>query len=231
MPLAIDLNFGYADQKSPVNSQVVTYKLSDEELQKLRQERGWAGVTKEEYLALKEQGKSDAEVRKAFGIDYNKLYMLKKQWGLIGKFRAGKKVDVQLQPEQEENEHSNAGAVETHVAAAEVIDPARVEKVALGIAATTDQPNNPSLFRQIANEIADMLERKNHDYGDSFGELYREFGDISTAIRLTDKLKRFRTLIDKERQVDDESIEDTLRDIAGYAILTLVEKRKERVAG
>ncbi|WP_202970047.1 DUF1599 domain-containing protein [Caenibacillus caldisaponilyticus] len=203
---------------------MVTYKLSDEELQKLRQERGWAGVTKEEYLALKEQGKSDAEVRKALGIDYNKLYMLKKQWGLIGKFRGGKKVDVQ--PVEKENEHSNAGAIETNDTADEVIDPSHVEKAALDIATTTDQPDNPSLFRQIANEIADILERKNHDYGDSFGELYREFGDISSAIRLTDKLKRFRTLIDKERRVDDESIEDTLRDIAGYAILTLVEKRK-----
>jgi hypothetical protein len=78
-------------------------------------------------------------------------------------------------------------------------------------------------IRLICDEIANTIIAKNHDYGDSFRKVYEEYGDISVAIRLTDKLERFKTLINKTNEVKDESKEDTLRDLAGYAILRLAQ--------
>ena len=43
----------------------------------------------------------------------------------------------------------------------------------------------------------------------------------AAAIRLSDKLNRFKSLIKSEAQVKDESIEDTLLDMAAYAIMTV----------
>lgn len=83
-----------------------------------------------------------------------------------------------------------------------------------------------STVDRLTNVLAETLKHKNHDYGDSFRKQYEKYGDASAAIRLSDKLNRFETLIQKENQVKDESIEDTLLDIAGYAILTLVQKQR-----
>ena len=48
------------------------------------------------------------------------------------------------------------------------------------------------------------------------------------CIRIGDKLNRLKTLVrGQEQQVSDESITDTLMDLAGYAILSLVEIKKE----
>ena len=83
------------------------------------------------------------------------------------------------------------------------------------------------MYKQIANEIAETLEKKNHDYGDSFHKVYEKYGMLSTVIRLSDKIGRLETLLEADAQVD-ESIEDTLKDICGYCILTLKEVRSPR---
>ena len=80
-------------------------------------------------------------------------------------------------------------------------------------------------FCDILNQMYVTFVEKNHDYGNSFSDLFDEFGLTSSAIRLTDKLNRFKTLIDKEGLVKDESIEDTLLDLANYAIMTIVEMK------
>jgi hypothetical protein len=68
---------------------------------------------------------------------------------------------------------------------------------------------------------------KNADYGDSFGEQFKEYGEISAAIRLEDKLKRFKQLIKNPAQVKDESKIDTLLDMANYAIMTVIEMERK----
>lgn len=91
----------------------------------------------------------------------------------------------------------------------------------------TLQDMKDRLFDYIAEEIADTLKRKNHDYGDSFHDVYEQFGDVSTYIRLSDKLGRLATLVKGiEEQVKDEPIEDVLKDMAGYCILTLASKER-----
>ncbi len=70
---------------------------------------------------------------------------------------------------------------------------------------------------------------KNHDYGDSFHTTFVEEGLAMARIRLGDKFSRFKTLSrlscnDRDQQqVTDESIRDTLLDLANYAIMTVLE--------
>jgi hypothetical protein len=74
--------------------------------------------------------------------------------------------------------------------------------------------------REIALEIARMVEKKNADYGDSFRKTREKFGPIAFLIRLTDKINRLESILNKGT-THFESYEDTIRDIAGYCILEL----------
>ena len=77
-------------------------------------------------------------------------------------------------------------------------------------------------FNEILDPIADLLEQKNQNYGDSFTLLRSEFGKISTAIRLQDKVNRIKSIAKNENtELGDESYEDTLKDIIGYCTLEL----------
>ena len=77
---------------------------------------------------------------------------------------------------------------------------------------------------EICKEINNLYERKNHDYGDSFHQTFVEEGMAMARIRLGDKFSRFKTLSrDGGQKVDDESIRDTLIDLANYAIMTVLE--------
>lgn len=80
-------------------------------------------------------------------------------------------------------------------------------------------------IRQACDEVRDLLIRKNHDYGDSFAQQYAKYGLQSALIRMDDKMRRLETLTDGKQAQVAESIEDTLADLAGYALLALVEAR------
>ena len=78
--------------------------------------------------------------------------------------------------------------------------------------------------KEICDELNELYIKKNHDYGDSFGESFKEEGMAMPRIRLGDKFKRFQKLSRCcEQQVKDESLRDTLIDLANYAIMTIVE--------
>lgn len=77
----------------------------------------------------------------------------------------------------------------------------------------------------ICKVLNEVYEQKNHDYGDSFHDTFVEEGMAMARIRLSDKLNRFKKLSreDSEQKVNDESIRDTLLDLANYAIMTVME--------
>lgn len=80
----------------------------------------------------------------------------------------------------------------------------------------------------ICGELNALYVKKNHDYGDSFGKTYEEEGMAMPRIRLSDKLNRFKTLSRGDRQeISDESLRDTLMDLANYAVMTIVEMETE----
>ena len=77
-------------------------------------------------------------------------------------------------------------------------------------------------FRSIVNTMADLYEKKNSNYGDSFALLYEELGPTAGLVPLWNKLHRATALI-KGGENHFESIEDTLKDLACYAIMNLIE--------
>ena len=77
-------------------------------------------------------------------------------------------------------------------------------------------------FADITKEMVSLQEKKNKDYGNSFEQTLDEFGLIAGVIRLNDKMNRVKQLCKSQKQeVKDEKIEDTLIDLANYAIMTL----------
>ena len=82
--------------------------------------------------------------------------------------------------------------------------------------------NESNPFKDYTNQLADVLNQKNQAYGDSFTESVDKFGKTVIAVRLSDKFNRICNLIKRgELKENDESLEDTLLDTAGYAILGL----------
>lgn len=79
------------------------------------------------------------------------------------------------------------------------------------------------IHKRICEELNALYACKNADYGDSFTRNYNEFGIVYPIIHLQEKLDRIKALRNKDAQVVDESITDTLMDLANYSIMTLVE--------
>lgn len=77
-------------------------------------------------------------------------------------------------------------------------------------------------FTRIVGEMSETYTKKNADYGDSFNQSLDEDGLIVSKVRIGDKYRRFGTLIDQEAQVKEETIRDTLLDMASYAIMTVM---------
>ena len=86
--------------------------------------------------------------------------------------------------------------------------------------------NKTETFEDITREMVEMYKIKNHDYGDSFGETFKKLGLISAVTRISDKVNRLVSLSTKDAKVD-ESLEDTLLDLASYSVMTLIELRSD----
>ena len=79
-------------------------------------------------------------------------------------------------------------------------------------------------FDDILKEMSEVHQRKNADYGNNFHKRYEKYGFLTALLRLTDKMERLENIYEKgEIQVKDESVEDTLLDLANYAVMTIVE--------
>lgn len=84
-------------------------------------------------------------------------------------------------------------------------------------------------FRDITNSMIQTYQAKNQDYGNSFEKTLDRFGLVASIIRLSDKMNRIESLSQKKAKVESESIEDTLLDLANYAIMTVIWLRKNRI--
>lgn len=76
-------------------------------------------------------------------------------------------------------------------------------------------------IKEIAVEVAELVEKKNRDYGNSFDNTLNEYGDVAYFLRIEDKISRLKSLSKKDAEIVSESVEDTLRDIIGYTLLML----------
>lgn len=84
-------------------------------------------------------------------------------------------------------------------------------------------------IKELGEEITKLLIRKDKDYGSSFADQYKDYGMLSSMIRMDDKFKRLKTLYKGDEAQVSESIDDTLMDLCGYALMTLIERRKEKI--
>ena len=77
---------------------------------------------------------------------------------------------------------------------------------------------NQESIKKITDEITEILVKKNQDYGGASFDL----GLNGNMVHLWDKVKRYKSLIGSDgKEPNFESLEDTLKDIVGYAIIGL----------
>ncbi|EFQ43484.1 hypothetical protein LBKG_02136 [Lactobacillus crispatus CTV-05] len=92
--------------------------------------------------------------------------------------------------------------------------------------------NESNPFKDYTNHLAEILQEKNDAYGDAFTKSVDEDGLLVLKIRLGDKLNRVSSLIKRgELKENDESLEDTLLDLAGYSILGLKYLKEHKNEG
>ena len=82
--------------------------------------------------------------------------------------------------------------------------------------------------KELLDGLHNLYITKNRDYGDSVHDTYEKYGLVSFLVRIEDKLNRARTLSKQAAVVQDEKIEDTLLDMANYAVLAVLELKGDR---
>ena len=84
-------------------------------------------------------------------------------------------------------------------------------------------------IKGICEKIKEVLLTKNKDYGDSFTKTLGKYGDVALMLRLEDKFNRLDSIFrKKEVLVEDEGFNDTVLDLAGYCLLYLATKEKQK---
>jgi hypothetical protein len=71
----------------------------------------------------------------------------------------------------------------------------------------------------VQNELRDLFARKNADYGDAFAK----YGPVGVIVRMEDKMQRIMSISNTGiNLVPDESLRDTLLDLANYATMAIM---------
>ena len=88
--------------------------------------------------------------------------------------------------------------------------------------------NQEKRFKEITEEMNALYQKKNADYGDSFHQAWKKFGRTVGLVYMDAKMNRITQLLahPEAQQVHSEKIEDTLIDLANYAVLTIMEEQQ-----
>lgn len=86
------------------------------------------------------------------------------------------------------------------------------------------------LHSRLLREMHETYLKKNADYGNSFEESLDKHGALAAVIQMEHKMNRLNNLVSNEdnQRVVDESIVDTVMDLANYAVMTGVWLVKQR---
>ena len=87
------------------------------------------------------------------------------------------------------------------------------------------------MFKDLTTRMNEVFTKKRLDYGQSTTETYEKFGPVSMLTRMHDKMGRLDRLLGANMHVNnlDEKVEDTLLDLANYALITILEMSKVRM--
>lgn len=97
------------------------------------------------------------------------------------------------------------------------------------IAQKQNMETKNTTFKEIADRIVALQEKKNRSYGNAFEQSCDKYGIVSALTRLNDKMNRLDALHKaSEDEAFGESFTDTLTDLAAYAIMTIeyIENKK-----
>ena len=83
-------------------------------------------------------------------------------------------------------------------------------------------------INDIHNQQLALMAKKNKDYGNTLYEACDAIGDIYAYCRIFDKAKRFISLIKNgfNPEIKDDTLEDTIRDLANYCNMYLAWKNR-----
>lgn len=83
-------------------------------------------------------------------------------------------------------------------------------------------------FESVLDEMKELHAKKDKDYGSAFHKSFEEFGVTAGVVRLNDKMERAKSLVKNGKaEVKDESLLDTLKDMASYAVMLYVELKNK----
>ena len=77
---------------------------------------------------------------------------------------------------------------------------------------------------KLCDGLKNLYATKNADYGDSMHPLFEEYGLTAFLILFGTKINRIKTLMNKDSHTY-ESLEDSLLDLANYALIAVTELR------
>ena len=91
-------------------------------------------------------------------------------------------------------------------------------------------PQNVQRHKKLCKELNDIYAKKNKAYGNSFSDSYQQFGIISAVTRMSDKWNRLVNLAKhpERNDIKDESLVDTCKDLANYALMLVMELEGEK---
>lgn len=74
---------------------------------------------------------------------------------------------------------------------------------------------------ELCDKLKHLYATKNADYGDSMHPLFKEYGMTAFLVMFSTKIQRIKSL--QYKQNNYESMEDSLMDLANYALIALTE--------
>lgn len=98
--------------------------------------------------------------------------------------------------------------------------------VTKGEGKSANEKTDADRFKEITEKMFETFKAKNHDYGSSFSNLFKECGMTYAYGHMAEKLERVKSLMKDEAKVKGEGMKDSLLDLANYAILTVMEIEK-----
>jgi len=103
------------------------------------------------------------------------------------------------------------------------------KKLSEGLKDMAGSDTHKATFESVLDEMKELHAKKDKDYGSAFHKSFEEFGVTSGVVRLNDKMERVKSLVKNGKaEIKDESLLDSLKDAACYAVMLYVELKNKK---
>ena len=97
-----------------------------------------------------------------------------------------------------------------------------------GLKEMAGSDTHKATFESVLDEMKELHAKKDKDYGSAFHKSFEEFGVTAGVVRLNDKMERVKSLVKNGKaEIKDESLLDSLEDLACYAVMLYVELKNK----